>query len=70
MLYFKLFSVCIKFIFYKHNKDIINSMRINVEFALIIILLKKINSGYTFLQKEINVNSFWKWYPKNIKLSL
>lgn len=41
-------------------KDIINSMRINVEFALIIILLKKINSGYTFLQKEIKASNFYK----------
>lgn len=41
-------------------KDIINFMRINVEFALIIILLKKINSGYTFLQKEIKTSNFYK----------
>ena len=42
------------------HKDIINLMRINIEFALIIILLKKINSGYTYLKKEIKTNHFSK----------
>ena len=40
--------------------NIINSMRINVEFAIIIILLKKINSAYTYLQKGIKKKSFYK----------
>lgn len=39
-----------------HN-HLINAVRINIEFALIIILLKKINSGYTFLKKEKNANN-------------
>lgn len=39
---------------------LINAVRINIEFALIIILLKKINSGYAFLKKKENANNIHK----------
>ncbi len=42
---------------YKH---LINAIRINIEFALIIIMLKKINSGYTLLQKKLKSNNIHK----------
>ena len=41
-------------------KNIINFIRNNLEFALIIILLKKINSGYTYFKKEMKDNNFYK----------
>jgi len=42
------------------SKEIVNSLQINVEFAFIILLLRKMNAGYTYLQKEIKEKNFDK----------
>jgi len=41
-------------------EDIINNIRVNIEFAFIILLLKRINSGYTYIQKETNFNKVYE----------